>query len=109
MLSSILAALLATASANAVQDATTASRNAYTSCLRAFMQRSLTERTALTAFEAALPQQCTAQEQAYRRALVARDSATGAARAQAEEDATLEIQDARENFKQLFEMNVTPA
>ena len=106
MIAATFAALLATSTADLVQDRTIAARNAYTACLRRFMARSVEERATLAAFETALPQQCTTEEQAMRAAIIAREPAAN--RAQAEEDATLEVQDARDNIKQVFDISITP-
>lgn len=96
------------AGAQQVRDATAIARDAYTACLRRFMQRSLTERMAPAAFQTALPQQCGAEETAFRAVVVARETASGTAREQAEQYATEEVEDARSNFAQLFELNATP-
>ena len=87
-------------------DTTRASREAYTACLRTYVETSLTERMALEAFLAAYPQQCAAQESAYRAAVIAREVASRVSRADAEESATMEIDDRRLNFRERFEMSL---
>lgn len=113
-MSSVLAALLALSAAPALfgdsgavqgSDPSTAARNAYTHCLRQFMDRSLNDRMSLGDFRSALPQQCAEQEQAFRQALIAREASFRTPRAEAEEMATMEVEDARSNFLQLFENN----
>lgn len=107
-MSSVLVALLMLSSANgaALQaDQSTAARNAYTHCLRQFMERSLQDRMSLADFRTAVPQQCAQQEQAFRQALIAREASFRTPRAEAEETATMEVDDARSNFIQLFENN----
>ena len=69
------------------------------------MERSLNERMSLNDFRAAVPQQCAQQEQAFRQALITREASFRTPRAEAEETATMEVDDARSNFIQLFENN----
>ena len=108
-MSSVLVALLVLGTGNGaalqVNDPSAAARNAYTQCLRQFMDRGLDDRMTLDDFRAALPQQCTQQEQAFRQALIAREASFRTPRAEAEEIATMEVEDARTNFIQLFENN----
>jgi hypothetical protein len=108
-MSSVLVALLVLGTANGValqaNDPSASARNAYTRCLRQFMERSLNERMSPNDFRAALPQQCTQQEQAFRQALIAREASFRTPRAEAEETATMEVDDARANFMELFENN----
>jgi hypothetical protein len=107
MISSVLA-LLAAASAAQATDQTRASREAFTACLRGYVQRSVEARMTLQAFQAEYPQQCAAQETAFREAIMRREVALRATRATAEQSANLEIEDARVNFSERFEMSVTP-
>jgi hypothetical protein len=107
MISSVLA-LLAAASAAQATDQTRGAREAFTSCLRGYVQRSVDARTTLEAFQAEYPRQCAAQEAAFREAIMRREMALRATRSTAEESANLEIEDARINFSERFEMSVTP-
>jgi hypothetical protein len=109
MISSVLA-LVAAASA-AQSDTTRSSREAFTACLRNFVDHSVGERMNLEAFRAAYPQQCAAQEIAFREAIIRRDTAMRATRASAQESAQLEVDDARTNFADRFEASLpaTPA
>ena len=109
VVTSLLAALLATASAQQVRDASTQARDAYTACLRQFMERSTRDRMALSAFTEALPQQCTAQEQAFRAAIRTREAGFRTPAAEIQEIADQEIEDARANIREIFEMGSTPA
>lgn len=106
-MSSVLIALLFLGMGNGAalqaNDPSATARNAYTHCLRQFMQRSLDGRMSLNDFRAALPQQCAQQEQTFRQALIAREASFRTPRAEAEETATMEVDDARANFIQLFE------
>jgi hypothetical protein len=109
-MSSVLIALLVLGTGNGAalqtNDSSVAARNAYTHCLRQFMERSLDGRMSLNDFRASLPEQCAEQEQAFRRALIAREVSFRTPRAEAEETATMEVDDARANFIQLFENNL---
>ncbi len=107
MISSVLA-LVAAASAAQASDTTRAAREAFTACLRTYVNRSIEARTSAETFEAEYPQQCTAQEAAFREAVVRRDTAMRATRATAEDSARLEIEDARANFSEYFAAGITP-
>jgi len=108
MISSVLA-LVAAASAAQASDTTRTSREAFTACLRGFVDHSVEERTTLEAFRAAFPQQCATQETAFRDAIIRRDTAMRATRASAQESAQLEVDDARANFADRFEASLPPA
>lgn len=92
-------------------DTTRASREAFTACLRGYIERAATAHTSAADFATAYPQQCTTQETAFRAAIVARERASRASQADAEESANLEIEDARTNFSERFAMSLpaTPA
>ena len=107
MLSSVLA-LMAAASAAQASDTTRAAREAFTACLRTYVNRSIEAGTTAEAFETEYPQQCAAQEAAYREAVIRRDMAMRATRAGAEDAARLEIEDARANFSDRFAAAMTP-
>jgi len=85
-------------------DTTRASREAFTACLRTYVQRSAEANMAATEFTTAYPQQCSAQQQAYREAVIRREIASRSSRADAEESANMEIEDQRTNFRERFEM-----
>ncbi|MGQ0588577.1 MAG: hypothetical protein ACT4N8_03445 [Sphingosinicella sp.] len=103
MFSSFLALMLAAVGGQAT-DTTRMAREAFTACLQAFVQQSVSARMTPSDFEAQYPQQCAAQEAAYREAIIRRDTAARIARAAAEESAGLEIEDARINFSERFAM-----
>ncbi len=105
MLSSVLV-MVAAATAAQTSDTTRASREAFTACLRTYVNHSIEESVALDAFRTAYPQQCTAQQQAFRDAIVRRETAGRASQADAQELADLEIEDARLNFSERFEMSI---
>ena len=105
MFSSLLA-MVAAATAVQTSDTTRASREAFTACLRTYVNHSIEESMTLDAFRAAYPQQCTAQQQAFRDAIVRRETAGRVSQADAQEQAGLEIDDARLNFSERFEMSV---
>lgn len=108
MFSSVLAMVAAATTAQA-SDTTRASREAFTACLRTYVNQSIEDTMALDAFRAAYPQQCTAQQQAFRDAIVRREVAGRVSQADAQEQANLEIDDARLNFSERFEMSVPAA
>lgn len=102
--------LLAFAAMTAAQpnDPSRPARDAYTACLREFMQRGVRERMAEAAFNEALPTQCAEQERAFRDAIAARERSFRTPAAEVEQIATDEITDARANTREMFAMSVTP-
>ena len=104
MISTVLAMTMAMAMQPA--DTTRVTREAYTRCLRAFVEQKLQDRMTLEAFQTAFPQACPQQEQAYRAAVIQREVSSRISRADAEESANTEIEDARFNFRDRFEMAV---
>lgn len=105
MVSSLLALLVAASSAQA-SDTTRSSREAFTTCLRAFVDTSARAQKTLAVFEAEYPQACAAQQTAFRESIIRRDTAMRATRSSAEESANLEVEDARINFSELFQMSI---
>src|SRR6218665_1913301 len=103
MISSVLAVAMTAYMQPA--DTTRASREAFTSCLRTYVERATSSRTTPADFATAYPQQCTEQQPAFRTAIIAREVASRSSRADAEESANLEIEDARTNFSERFDMN----
>ena len=89
-------------------DTTRASREAFTGCLRAYVDRASNAHTSQADFTTAYPQQCATQEAAFRAAIVARERASRASQADAQESANLEIEDARTNFSERFAMSLPP-
>ncbi len=106
MISSVLAVAMAASMQPA--DTTRASREAFTACLRTYVERVTQSRMPPAEFATAYPQQCSAQEQTYRTAVIAREVASRMSRADAEESAGLEIEDARTNFRDRFDMAQAP-
>lgn len=91
------------AAATAMQsDTTRAAREAFTACLRTYVNRSIEGGMDQATFDREYPQQCTAQQQSFRDAVMARETALRATRANAESQADLEIEDARVNFSERF-------
>lgn len=92
-------------------DTTRASREAFTGCLRTYVDHASNAHTSQADFTAAYPQQCATQQAAFRAAIISRERASRSSQAQAEESANLEIEDARTNFSERFEMSLpaTPA
>jgi hypothetical protein len=102
IVSSILAAAALTASQ---PDPTRGARDAYTRCLRAYMEKSVKEKATLEAFTAAFPQQCVEQENAYRTAVQTFQKSLRVPAAEIEQIIKDEIDTARDNTKQHFEMH----
>jgi cell division septation protein DedD len=94
--------LIATLALQGGADTTRTARVAYTTCLRQFVDRSMQERMTQEAFDAAFPQQCQPQLGAFRTAIIARENALRATRANAEETANLEIEDSQVNQRDMF-------
>lgn len=107
LISSALSILLSVSAAQS--DSTTAPRNAYTACLRAFMDKSADDRISASAFETALPAQCSNQERAFREAVRRRESSLRTPAREIDQIISDEIRDAQDNMKQLFELRTTPA
>ena len=96
--------LLAAAVSMQASDTTRASREAFQRCLGTFVDGAIRDRKPIDEFNTAFPQACAPEEQAFRRAIIARDSANRATRAGAEDAANLEVEDARFNFNDRFQM-----
>ena len=102
----ISTALLVFAAAFSMQasDTTRASREAFQRCLGTFVDGAIRAHKTLDEFNAAFPQACATEQGAFRQAIIARDSASRATRAGANEAADLEVEDARFNFNDRFQM-----
>jgi hypothetical protein len=107
MISSVLAVAMAVWMQPA--DTTRASREAFTACLRTYVDRATQNRMPAADFTAGYPQQCTAQQTAYREAVIRREIASRSSRADAEESANMEIDDSRTNFRERYEMALVPS
>lgn len=103
MLSSLFALAMAMQS-----DATRSSREAFTRCLRQFVDGSVTAHKTAEQFRTEYAQACMAEQAAFREAMIRRDMGMRSTRSSAEESANQELQDARENFSAQFEMATTP-
>jgi hypothetical protein len=106
MVSSVLVLLLAVSATQS--DTTRTSREAYTRCLRAFMQHSVEGRMAVDAFNTALATTCTAEKTAFHDAVVRRETGSRATRATAERSATEEVDEATTNFRELYADAMSP-
>ena len=106
----IVSSILGAAALMALQaDPTRAPREAYTRCLRAFVEKGVTDKMTVEAFTAALAQQCTEQENAYRSAVRSYQAGMKVPAAEIDEIIKEEVDGARDNMKQRFEMHLTPA
>jgi cell division septation protein DedD len=100
----MMISMIAMTAAMAMQsDTTRASREAFTACLRTYVNGAINGGKTQEEFDREYPQQCTSQQQAFRDAVMARETALRATRANAESQADLEIEDARVNFSERFE------
>jgi hypothetical protein len=112
MISSVLALALAAAAPGPSPDAIARARKAYSACLGGFLKKGLKDGMEEAAFEAAIGPACTAQEQAFRTAVIAADTAAGVKRATAEENAGSEVDDmllnTKEGFKSYKTTNTSP-
>ncbi|MDP8995358.1 MAG: hypothetical protein M3N07_10375 [Pseudomonadota bacterium] len=79
-----------------------AERSQFSRCMRAFIDSKLEERMSPEAFDTAQASACSQQEAAYRSAYIAAAMRAGDNRAAAEEGAGIEIEDLRDNYKELF-------
>lgn len=104
MISSVLAIALATLGVQS--DTTRAQREAFTSCLRTYVDRSLDDGMSAETFQTEYPQQCAAEESAFRAAVIRRETSARASQADAEDAANLAVEDARLNFSERFELAV---
>ncbi len=89
-------------------DTTRQAREAFTACLRTYVDQSIEAQMEAAAFESAYPQQCAAQEAALRDAVIRRETGARSSRSDAEESARLEIEDARVNFSERYQMAMQP-
>ena len=96
--------LMSAALSMQASDTTRASREAFQRCLGTFVDRAIRENKTVDAFNTEFPQACATEQTAFRGAIIARDTASRATRAGAEDAANLEIEDARYNFNDRFQM-----
>ena len=99
MISSVLALAMF---AQPATEALPRARKEYSACLSGFMKKSLKEKVEDAAFESGLAAACSAQEQKFRAIVVATDTAAKIKRADAEENAAMEIADMQANTKEMF-------
>ena len=97
--------ILLSAGAFQATDTTRTAREAFTACLRQYVESSIQARKAQAAFDTEYPTQCAAQQTAYRDAMIRRDTSARMAQAAAQEAADLAIEDARVNFSERFAMS----
>ena len=103
----ISTALALIAAAFAFQsDTTRPAREAFTTCLNRFVDQAIRSNKPAGDFETEFPQACATEQTAFRQAIVSRDTAMRATRATAEESANLEVEDARYNFNERFQMSL---
>jgi hypothetical protein len=83
-------------------DPVRAPREAFGRCLHRVVDAAIQARKATDAFTTELAAACTAEERAYREAIIRSEMAARASRADAEEAARLEVDDARRNSRDNF-------
>ena len=98
--------LISAAMAMQASDTTRAARETFTHCLRVFVDASTRDHKTLEQFNAAFPQACATEQTAFRQAIIQRDMASRSTRATAEDSANLEVEDARANFNDIFQMSI---
>ena len=101
-------ALISASTSMGAPDATRAPREAFTRCLRLFVDTSVRAQKTLEQFDAEFAQACPGEQAALRQAIVAREMANGQRRADGEQAANLEVEDARANFSDIFQMSLPP-
>lgn len=89
-------------------DTTRAARETFTRCLRVFVDNSTRDHKTLVQFNSEFPGACANEQNAFRQAIIQRDMAMRSTRASAEEGANLEVEDARANFNDIFQMSLPP-
>ena len=104
----MMASMLALAFAAQATDTTRSAREAFNACLRTYVNTSVEAHRSTADFQSAYAQQCAAQEAALREAIVRRETALRATRANADQSARDEIDEARNNFRERFEMAMQP-
>jgi membrane-bound lytic murein transglycosylase B len=100
MISSVLALTMMTAAAQA--DPASVPRRSYNICLSNFMRTHLRQGTSETEFDRAVNGACQEQETAFRNAIIERAVALGDRRPVAERDAAAEVEDYRNNAREMF-------
>jgi hypothetical protein len=78
-------------------------RQQFSHCLRAFVDSKLEERMSVSDFNTAITSACAEQETRYRAAYLAAATRAGDSRTRAGQDADVEVQDLRDNFKAQFQ------
>ena len=100
--------LVSAAMAMQVSDTTRPTREAFTHCLRVFVDNSTRDHKTLEQFNASYPQACATEQTAFRQAIIQRELGSHQSRTSAEESANSEVEDARANFNDLFQMSLPP-
>ena len=98
--------LISAAMSMQASDTTRAARETFQHCLRVFVDSSTRDHKTLEQFNATFPQACATEQTAFRQTIIQRDMASRSTRATAEDSANLEVEDARANFNDLFQMSL---
>jgi hypothetical protein len=102
LFSQLLGAMLMMTGMVQVHDAVSTSQDAFTACLRRFVTSSGEAHKSVEEFNTQLAQQCAQQEQAYRAAMIRRDTASHIRAAEAEQSANEEVEYARQNARETY-------
>lgn len=109
----LITSLLLVAMAPSPTAAVDTTRVAFTKCLHADLKKSLEDKKALADYEAALKTVCQTERDAFRKAVIALDKASGDSDEDATDDADMQVDDYHENFLEKFkdysETNTLPA
>lgn len=109
----LVTSLLLIAMAQSPTAAVDTTRVAFTKCLHADMKKSLDQKKTPEDYATAIKTACATERDAFRKAVIALDKASGDSDADAAEDADMQIEDYHENFVEKFtdytETNTMPA
>ncbi|SNT06122.1 hypothetical protein [Sphingopyxis indica] len=109
----LITSLLLVAMAQSPSADVATARVAFTKCLHADMKKSLEAKMAPADYETAIKTVCQTERDAFRKAVIALDKASGDSDADAAEDADMQVEDYHENFLEKFtdytETNTMPA
>ena len=110
MISQVLALMMVTTGAPA--DKINIARRAYSTCLNALIKAELDAKTDVAGFAGKVAAACKSEESAFRNAIISVDVAAGISRANAEGNATTEIDDflsqTKESYKDYVETKTRP-
>jgi hypothetical protein len=98
----LITTILLAAMAPSPSAAVDTTRAAFTKCLRADLKKSLDEKKTPADYETAVKTACQPERDAFRKAVIALDRASGDSEADAADNADLQIDDYHANFSDKF-------